>query len=186
MILGLVACGSTASTDDSGGGLSSDEGSVRTAGEEPPGTDADAVAPYLDTLLSQYDDLVHELTLDPQVAHDDDHPSVAALHELFSEDSHLPDQLLERWAENYGEPPQDERPALISELGEVSTVSEDEVSFGICASERIYAYDDETGTVRGIGYEDNPVEGTAVRVEGVWVLQDMYRAQGNCNAENEE
>lgn len=189
LLLAVGACGSTPpATGDAAAAAPSGAGRGRPQADQPLGIEPDAVAPYIQELLHDYDDIVHQFTLDPTMADEADHPLASELSALFDSDSEVPQLMLDSWANDYARPPErDNQPALISTLDTVETVSDDEVQFSVCTRQRIYAYDEATRQMRGIGYEDAMARGSAQRIDGTWLLHDIRVAdRATCEEEEEE
>lgn len=179
LVLGACSGNGSASEDDEG--AVAGEGPIANRPEtNPPGTEPAAVAPHVSELLLAYDRAVDEIVADPSVAEDPEDPMIQEFLGLFEEDSEVAAAMVEGWVERADEglrtlPYRDDYPASESRLnGEVETVSEDEVAFSICVTSRTRVVDadgEEVGT--SLPSIDYPGEGTAVRTEEGWRLQDL-------------
>jgi hypothetical protein len=185
--LGLSACGGDDDANAGGGGddeKTVEAGSAGGAEVEPAATDAAAVLPYVEGLLSQYDHVVNQIVADPHVAADPDHPLVHEYLDLYEPDSDFARQLVDVWAERGAEglstrPIDDDHPASLTRLdGEIEVTSEDEVSFPACVERRLEVIDGEGRMTQRTPFRQQRGEGVAVRVDGEWRLRELAVLNG--------
>ncbi|MFP3901534.1 MAG: hypothetical protein ACLFXM_11820 [Acidimicrobiia bacterium] len=157
----------------------------------PPGTDPDAVAPYIEELLAAHDRVVNRIVADPEVATDREHPLVREYVELFEPGAPSVELAISTWeaqarAGTSIQPFSPEHPAFVSRVdGPVEPVSADEVRFPTC-DERRYGVVDAAGELQELVPDEAvPGRGTAVRTEGEWKLRrlDVIAGQQGCGGE---
>jgi protein-disulfide isomerase len=157
--------------------------STTASDEEPPGTDPDAVKPYIAALLTRYDEVTSQIVADPDIAADPNHELYAELHALMDPNSEMTEAVTQALVDRgergvsvtaFGDA---ERPITRTVDGDVETVSESEVSFPVCTR-----YDYRMETSSRIDTAENELrrsEGTAVRIDGHWVISVL---EGNEDA----
>ena len=148
--------------------------------EEPPGTEPAAVEPYLDQLLTRYDEVTSQIVGDPEIAADGEHELYADLRALLDPNSEMANAIVQSLVtqgeqgiaiEPYQDAPE---PAKRTVDGAVETVSESEVRFPLCTR---YSYRLITSSRIEVGdNHDRRSQGTAVRVDGHWRIS---RLEGN-------
>jgi hypothetical protein len=145
---------------------------------EPPGTSPVDVEPYVAELLVRYDEVTNQIVADPGVATDPDHPLVVEYRSLVEPGS-VADGAVEVWAGNAGRGVSiraydDTAPAYVTALdGEVVTVSADEVTFPTCERANYRKFDAQGRETEFVTGQFTPGTGTAVRVDGEWLLRRM-------------
>jgi hypothetical protein len=151
----------------------------RVPGGEPPGTDPQAVAPSIRSLLRELDDTVGRISADPEVAAKGSGPLHRRLRRVFAPDSDFADGLVEylRRRGARGESVRSERratpPVQRSIEGEVTTVSADEVTFDACYLSDFTVYDRHGDPIETWVDDTQLHRGTAVRVDGRWKLRSF-------------
>lgn len=179
---GALLCAACSSGDDdaSGGDTATADDSGRTTDRtQPPGTEADAVEPYITELLVRYDAAVNALNADPALADDEEDPAVKDYLAVFGPGSEQVDLSFESWqadaeAGTTVEPLDPEHPAIETILdGAIEVVSEDEVRFPKCEAHRYIVRDGEGNEVERVQLTAQPGQGVAVRVDGTWYLQEL-------------
>jgi hypothetical protein len=148
--------------------------------EEPPGTDPEAVEPYLDALLRRYDEITSQIVADPEIAADDEHDLYTDLRAVLDPNSEMANAIVQSLVTQGEqgvaiEPFQDApEPAQRTVDGDVETVSEAEVRFPLCTR---YSYRLVTsGRIEVGDNHDRRSQGTAVLVDGHWLIS---RLEGN-------
>lgn len=147
----------------------------------PTGTDVDALTPVMVELLKRYDEVVATILTDPRAAADVDSELVQAYLALFSPDNEFALGVLEFWA-GEGEAGRFYRPGpsgvmLSTAVESLTPVSADEVTVTVC-NEDSYVVVDASGAVVEASAGRVPGSATAVRVDGVWLLQDLTQGPG--------
>ena len=145
---------------------------------EPPGADAVAVQPVLESLIDRYDLAVAAILADPRVGADSGHQAVVAYLDLFAPDSTYPQTALRFWTDE-GTQGRFYRPGPRGRMYE-STVqsvqddSSDQVTFLVCSMKSIVIVD---ASGNELSAEGGTSAGSvvAVRVEGTWLLRDLTR-----------
>jgi hypothetical protein len=189
-VLALLGLVSACSSDDDGDadddnetvaaktGANSDDTTTTSSPPAPDGYKIDEVAPHLRDLLERYDEVVTEIVADPEVADDEDDPLVQEFLSLFEPGSDFAAGSLEGWERYAGTgvtlaPLADGQTVNKTVLeGAVTTVDEDEVSFGQCTVLQYVLHrngEEAERTDRKL----LPGNGRAVRVDGEWRLVDI-------------
>jgi hypothetical protein len=151
----------------------------RTSRTQPPGSDPDAVRPYLDDLLARYDDVVGRIVADPSVARTSNSPLVQEYLSLYEPDSDFAGGLLDAWVERADaglvtRPLDGEHAISRSRVdGEIDSRSDHEVAFAYCV-ERHFTVVDRAGHLQQrVSGRRQRGDGVAVRVGGVWLLRAL-------------
>jgi hypothetical protein len=192
--LPVAACGSDGDADagavagegDVAGGVRAPDRST-----EPPGSDVDAVRPYIETLLGRYDRVVNEIVAEPAVARHPTDPLVEEYLDLYESGSEPAADLLGLWVERADaglvtRPLSDAHPATVSSLdGDLVTVSDDEVAFPYCLTQRLLVVGPDGEVQQRVTLRLQRGDGVAVRVDGRWHLREVsVRADtGRCESE---
>ncbi len=190
--LPVLACGSDADAGpaagegDAAGGARAPDRST-----EPPGSDTDAVRPYIETLLGRNDRVVNEIVADPSVARDESHPLIEEYLDLYEPGSEPAADLLGLWVQRADEglltrPASDAHPATVSSIdGDLATVSDDEVGFPYCLAQRLVVVGPDGTVQQRVALRLQRGDGVAVRVDGRWRLRELsVRADtGRCESE---
>lgn len=164
----------------------SDEADVTTtepAAPDPPGSDVLAVQEIVEGLLGRYDDAVNEFVADPSIAEDPTHPVVEDFLALFEPGNEFAQASVEGWVAQAqrGEtlaPASPDHPVSLTNIeGTLTTLGDDEVRFAQCAVLR-YARLVEGEERERVEELLLPGEGTAVRVEGRWLLDELSTPPG--------
>lgn len=161
-----------ASSDDD------DETTTTTGPPQPDGTQTDAVRPVIQALLTHRDEIVTRFNADPELAGDEDDPLVEEFLTLFEPGSEFAQGSLEHWVRYSGQGisltpfPDHDTVSETTIEGYVTTVDEDEVTFGHCTVLSYVMYRDGEETERS---ERTllPGNGRAVRVDGQWRLVEI-------------
>jgi hypothetical protein len=189
-LLSAVACTSSdADGDASGVGAAGRDGPRRTTSTtvtetQPSAGEPAAIRPYVEDLLARYDAVVTDLVAEPQVARDDDHPAVVELRSLFEPDSEFVEGSLAGWQANADAgivllPVSDGELVTVSHLeGDPTATSEDVVVFARCVEQSFVRIEDGQQTDRVVG-RVLPGEGTAVLVDGRWLLRHLSTPRGS-------
>jgi hypothetical protein len=157
----------------------------------PLGTEPEAVAAYVDDLLTSYNTSVNEIAATPTLANDPATPALEAYLGLFELDSAAASQAVAFWRNQAAvgdstRPYSPDQPAFATRLdGSVETVSEDEVTFPTCVE---VGYETVNAQGQRIDVEPGasvPGEGTAVLVDGEWRLRrlDQFAGTEGCRGE---
>lgn len=179
LVLLVAACSDDGGGDAAGSLESESAARQRPTLTVPPGTDPEAVEPYVDDLLVQYGELVSEIVAEPSVAEDPDDPTVQAFVDLYVPGSEAADNMVEGWVEAgegvslqpYNEGQQTLTASLLP--GSVETVSDDEVRFLVCTEMR-HLYVGEEGQVTEWTRDSRWLgEGTAATVDASWRLESL-------------
>jgi hypothetical protein len=179
-----------------GAGGGGDESAVGGAAvpdrlDVPLGTEPEAVAPYIDDLLTSYNTSVNEIAAAPTLANDPAAPALEAYLGLFEHESAAASQAVAFWQNQaaVGDSTRrysPDRPAFDTRIdGPVETVSEDEVTFPTCvevAFETVNAQGQRVDVEPGASV---PGEGTAVRIGDAWLLRrlDQFAGTEGCRGE---
>ena len=181
MLVGLACSGDGGEDDTSSEGASlgvTTTTPTTTPPEEASAAAPDDVVPYVEELLERYDAAVNEIVADPAVVADRDSELVEEFLSLFEPGSEFADQSLEGWAAQGDtgialKPLDAGTPVNVTKLvGPLVRVSDDEVSFEQCAIQSYVKYDDDEEVTR-VERALLAGEGTAVRVDGQWVLSGL-------------
>lgn len=186
LVTGLVLVGLACSGDGGEDGTGADDdapiGVTTTAPEAGPSEASAAspedVVPYVEELLARYDEAVNEIVADPAVAADRDSEPVVEFLSLFEPGNEFAEASLEGWVAQGDtgialQPIADDIPVNETNLvGSPIRVSDDEVSFEQCAVQNFVKYDDDEEVTR-VEQALLAGEGTAVRVDGQWVLVEL-------------
>jgi hypothetical protein len=176
-----------------GGAAASDDGAAAPdRSTEPPGSEPDAVRPYIDTLLADNDEVVNEIVADPSVARDATHPLVEEYLGLYEPGSEVAAALVDRWVARAEEglvtqPFSAAHPPTVSSIdGEVTTVSDDEVGFPYCLTQRLVVLNHDGVVQNRVALRHQRGEGAAVRVDGHWRLREISVREDTGRCEREE
>lgn len=197
LLLGTVLGGAVLMACSAGGAASDGEvpaGATmpdRSGDGVPPGTDPDAVAPYIEELLAAHDRVVNRIVADPEVATDRDHPLVREYVGLFEPGAPSVELAISTWEEQARagtsiRPFSPEHPAFVSRVdGPVEAVSADEVRFPTCDERRYGLFDADGELMEVIPFAAMPGEGTAVRIDGEWKVRrlDVFAGTNDCRGE---
>lgn len=186
----------TLATACSGGGDDEEIDPVAesAAGNGPAGGDVEEVEEVVADLLERHDEVIAEGLANPAVSQDDDSELVGDLRALYTPDNEMPDQIVASWAADAeaGRSTHELEvgiPAVASQVdGEVETVSETEVRFPLCQVLNLAIYDADGNLIEMNPNRAQPGRGTAVRVEGEWLLVqlDTFPEQAQCGAAETE
>jgi hypothetical protein len=149
--------------------------------EEPPGTDPEAVEPYVQDLLTRYDEITGQIMRDSEAAADTENPLYADLRGLLAPDSEMADAVVQalssRGERGISQRPyedaEDAMPVTRSVQGAIETVSADEVSFPLCARYDYRLFDGSEQQIEMSNGRTELSQGVAVRVDGHWVLDRL-------------
>jgi hypothetical protein len=158
-----------------------------TSTTQPPGTNQDAVEPIVEELLARDDEITAKIVRDPSVVLDPDAPILAELAEVHAPGEAY-DARLRRYRQNAERglriEPLNGRPGSTTTLvGGLSTVDQDTVEGRLCVLYNYRAVDAQ-GPVEVKDGLAHPGRVTAVRLDGVWKLQQVDVDDGQvCNPE---
>lgn len=185
-VAGLLLLGACGGDGESAGAGEGERGGEATSGEGPNGTeppadegDADAVRPYVEELLADYDDVANQIVAEPAVARDPDDVLIQQYLHLFEPDSQFAEELIGVWVQRADEglstrPFDDENPTSRSRLdGDIEVRSPDEVSVPICVERSFRVFDAEGRLQQRTPHREQPGEVVAVRVDGEWRLREL-------------
>lgn len=185
-VLSVAACSGDdddeASSETTAGGSTTAAPTTAASDEEPPGTDPEAVEPYIQDLLSRYDEVVSQITADAAVAANVEGPLYEDLRSIMAPTSDMTDPIVQA-LQDRGEQGVTQRahgdsvlPVQRSVDGDVQTVSPTEVTFPLCARFN-YEFVRSDGQVFQVfeGRSERS-QGSAVRVDGHWLIN---RLDGN-------
>lgn len=154
-----------------------------TSDEEPPGTEPDAVEPYVADLLTRYDEVTAQIVADPEIAANPNHDLYTQLRALMDPNSEMTEAVVQALVDRgelgvavtaFGDADQ---PITRTVDGDLEAISADQVSFPVCTR---YDYKMETSSrIDTAEAEMRRSGGTAVRIDGLWVLS---RLEGNEDA----
>jgi hypothetical protein len=169
---------STSSTSDASSDPSSTTSGPVGSPEEPPATDIGAVTPVLQRLIDRHDQAVAAVLSDPRVARDPDHQMVRDYLALFVPGATFPSGVVEGWVRE-ADAGRFYKPGPAGALHKstvmsVTPASGNEVSFTLCIRNSV-VITSESGTVLEAQGGVSAGEVSAVRVGGVWLLQDLSR-----------
>jgi len=188
--LSLVA--GCSSDDDSRGdgddgevaGVELDAGADTPSETHPPAERLDEVYPHVVDLLASYDELVEEIVADPAALDSPGDDVDDRFLALFSAENAFARASLDGWEQLAAddvrlEPASSEHPLNFTYLdGGVQQVGDDGVRFAHCTVQRYVRYEGDDETDR----TDEPVllpgQGTAVRVDGRWLLDTLETPPG--------
>lgn len=163
-----------------------------TSDEEPPGTEPDAVEPYVADLLTAYDETTAQILADPAIAGDADHPLYGDLRALLTPESEMTDPVMRalsrRGDQRIAQEPlsADQLPVRRTVEGDIETVSADEVRFATC-TRYDYRLVNSAGEPIEVGVDESePGTGVAVRVDGRWTLNRLDMAGQLAKCEESE
>lgn len=164
------------------------------AGNGPAGGDVEEVEEVVADLLERHDEVIAEGLANPSVSEDETHEVVGDLRALYTPDNEMPDQIVASWATDAeaGRSTHELEvgiPAVSSSVdGEIETVSETEVRFPLCQVLNLAIYDADGNLIEMTPDREQPGQGTAVRVEGEWLLVqlDTFPEQAQCGAAETE
>jgi hypothetical protein len=177
-LLTVGAC-SSGSDDDASNGGEVEGVELETGTTQPPGSDGEAVRPFIEDLLARYETSLNDILADQQVAQDSSDPAVEEYRDLFEPGSDAAEQTIAGWQANADEgvtvePSEAGTPAVASWLdGEIEVVSDDEVTFPTCDEHHYGVYDAQGEPIEDVQLVDQPGEGVAVRVDGEWRLREL-------------
>jgi hypothetical protein len=147
--------------------------------EEPPGTDPEAVEPYVQDLLTRYDEVTSQIVADPAIAADPNHELYAQLRELVTPDSQMIEPVVNALVHR-GEQGVSQRPYNEGELpiaryvdGDVTATGPDEVTFPTCT---LFDYRLFDSLDRETEYHTDIQQvgtGTAARIDGEWRISRL-------------
>lgn len=153
-----------------------------TSDEEPPGTEPDAVEPYVADLLTRYDEVTAQILADPAIAGDADNPLYGDLRALLTPDSEMTDPVMRalgrRGDQGVAQEPLEgnQLPVRRTVEGDIETVSTDEVRFSTC-TRYDYRLVNSAGEPIEVGVDESELgTGVAVRVDGRWTLSRLEMA----------
>jgi hypothetical protein len=158
-----------------------------TTTTQPPGTEPAAVEPIVEDLLARDDEITAEIVRNPSVVLNPDSPILAELAEI-----HAPGEAYEARLRTYREnaerdlviEPLNGKPRITTNLvGALSSVDENTVEGQLCI---LYNYraEDAEGFVEVKDGLAHPGRVTAVRLDGVWKVQQIDIDDGQvCNPE---
>ena len=161
-----------------------------TSTTQPPGTDAAAVGPIIEDLIGRLDEITDEIVRDPSVVLNTDAPVLAELAEVHAPGEAY-DAMLATYRRNANsgltlEPLNADRIATTHLVGSLTTLDVDTVEGALCIV-NTYRATDGDGYLREI--KDglaHPGLVTAVRVDGVWKVQQVDEDDGQvCDPERE-
>jgi hypothetical protein len=183
----FLAC----SSDDGGGaggeeidgvGLT-DPAADASSGPEPAAAQPDEVFPYVADLLARYDELVEQIVADP-AAVDGPGDLDQEFLDLFVPGSEFAEASLDGWRQMAAdgvrlEPASPDHPLNSTYLDSgVQRLTDDEVRFAHCTVQRYVRHRDGDEIDRA----DEPIllpgTGTAVRVDGRWLLGELTTPPG--------
>jgi hypothetical protein len=150
-----------------------------TSDEEPPGTDPTAVEPYVEDLLTRYDEVMSQIVADPAIAADREHELYRELEALLVPDAPMTEPivnaLVARGEQGVSQRPYDDDQLPIERAvdGEIVPVNEDEVTFPMCT---IFNYRLFDSLDRETEYHADVVQagtGEAVRIDGHWLIRHL-------------
>jgi hypothetical protein len=179
----LVLVGACSSDGDAGEDDAAAETTASTASTQPPASEAEAVTGSIAELLIRYDDVVNGMLDDPSVAADPDHPLVVEYRSLFEPGNPGVDEALAAWAADAAAGVHFERfdsghPISKSSLdADLTVVSDDEVTFPTCNVQRFRRFDGAGQETDSVEYTALPGSGTAVRIDGIWRLRELVKAE---------
>ena len=158
--------------------------------EEPPGTDPEAVEPYIQDLLTRYDEITSQIMADSATAADPENPLYAELRTLLAPDSEMAEAVVQalsgRGERGISQRPYEETegalPVARSVHGDLVSVSENEVTFPLCARYEYRLYDGSEQIEMSNGRSELG-QGVAVRVEGHWLLDRLEGAEESVGCE---
>ena len=158
--------------------------------EEPPGTDPEAVEPYIQDLLTRYDEITGQIMADSATAADPENPLYADLRTLLAPDSEMAEAVVQalsgRGERGMSQRPYEESegavPVARSVHGDVVSVSENEVTFPLCARYEYRLYDGNEQIEMSNGRSELG-QGVAVRVDGHWLLNRLEGAEESVGCE---
>lgn len=151
-----------------------------TSTTQPPGTDPEAVRPYLEALFVEYDEVVNAILADPRVAADPNHELVQRYLALFTPGSTFAAGTVEFWADE-AEQGHFYRPGTLDQIGRAEIVgvrpgTADQINFTACSFESYVVVDEAGDVIESVG-GPSPGEGVALRVDGRWLLRDLTFVQ---------
>lgn len=155
---------------------------------EPPASEAEAVRPYIVSLLEEHDHVVNQIIVDPGVATDRQSRLVQRYRDLYAPDSDAPDQILEGWATmsesgQRVEPYEPGRPVNAMRVdSEIEAMADDQARFAICHELGYRTVDGDDQVVEDHPPQEHPGEGYAALVDGEWRLWriDTYTDTSGC------
>lgn len=179
------ACSSDEGDDDTGAATSRVERTTTTTRPEEPGNDKPwEVEPLVAVLLQRYDEVVNQIVADPTVVRDTNDPLVVEFRSLFDPDSDFAQESLDSWAEMADngvslKPQSSKYPVNVTYIdGNVIPGEDDEVSFAQCAVQRWVRFQDGKATDRSVDGALLAGNGSAVRVDGHWLLEELTTPEG--------
>jgi len=179
------ACSSDEGDDDTGAATSRVERTTTTTRPEEPGNDKPwEVEPLVAVLLQRYDEVVNQIVADPTVVRDSNDPLVVEFRSLFDPDSDFAQESLDSWAEMADngvslKPQSSKYPVNVTYIdGNVIPGEDDEVSFAQCAVQRWVRFQDGKETDRSVDGALLAGNGSAVRVDGHWLLEELTTPEG--------
>jgi hypothetical protein len=180
LVLFAVGCGDDDDSSREPGGTETTTGD-ETATTQPASSDEAAVRPYIEDLLAAWDDAMTPILGDPQaVADDPESPERAELAESFTQNSPYVEDLGELLAgyisQDTGLRPGPSGRVQETQLLDFTEVPDDDhVSFVFCTFTDGVDFALSTGEERPPTVGIRQGAGTAVRVEGAWLLDSLQR-----------
>ena len=191
--LALGACGGDDESSDPPEDTTDTTSSPATTAtdEEPPGTDPEAVEPYVQDLLTRYDEVTGQIMADSTTAADPENPLYADLRTLLAPDSEMADAVVlalsSRGERGISQRPYvesaDAVPVTRSVQGDVATVSENEVTFPLCARYDYRLYDGSEQQIEMSNGRSELGQGVAVRIDGHWLLDRLEGVEESVGCE---
>jgi hypothetical protein len=188
VVAGVVlsgACSSDKGDDDTGATTSTVERTTTTTRPEDPGNDKPwEVKPLVAILLQRYDEVVNQIVADPAVVRDSNDPLVVEFRALFDPDSDFAQESLDGWAEMADngvslKPLSSKHPVNVTYIdGNLIPGEDDEVRFAQCAVQRWVKFQDGKETDQSVDEELLAGNGSAVRVDGHWLLGELATPEG--------
>jgi hypothetical protein len=191
VLVGMLLVGGCGDDDEAAGQdettSTTSESRSTTSTTQPPGTDPASVEPIVRDLLARDDEITAQIVRDPSVVLDPDAPILAELAEVQA-----PGEAYEARLRTYRENAErglkiealNGKPGSKTELvGELSTVEQNTVEGQLCI---LYNYraEDAAGYVEVKDGLAHPGRVTAVRLDGVWKIQQIDIDDGQvCNPE---
>lgn len=180
-VLSLAACSGDddASADTAANEATAAAPTTAASDEEPPGTDPGAVEPYIQDLLTRYDEVVSQIVADPAIAANREHELYTQLKGLISPDAPMTEPIINalvaRGEQGVSQRPYDEggMPVTRQVDGDVTSVSADEVSFPVCTLLNYKLFDSLDRETEFQTDLAQPGQGAAVRIDGRWRISQL-------------
>lgn len=174
-LLLLQGCGGDDGQEGSDRG-SSETTEARSTDPEPPASEAEAVRPYIVSLLEEHDHVVNQILADPSVASDRENELTQRYVDLFAPDSDVPEQILESWVHmaDVGQRTEPYEPGQsVNDMrltGDVEAMADDQARFPLCHELGYRTVDGDNQVIEDRPPQEHPGEGFAARVRGEWLL----------------